>query len=81
MSKLKQFNECIDHAMSLTGKDIILETSVILEEAISWWKKKASKRFEKLKSEDRVRTKLEIWGSTENMELLDNGTQRLVEFS
>lgn len=70
--KLKQFNECIDHAMSLTEKKryYLGDFRHTSEEAIIWWKKKASKRFEKLKSEDRVRTELEIWGSTENMEII-----------
>ena len=28
---------------------------------VEWWKKLASKRYDKLKSEDRLRTKLETW--------------------
>jgi hypothetical protein len=41
-----------------------------MEEAIVWWKKKATKRYEKLQSQHRVRTELEIWGTTENMEII-----------
>ena len=33
------------------------------ENLINWWKKKASNRFEKLKSEGRLRTKVETWNS------------------
>ena len=70
--KLKQFNYCIDHAMSLTEKKryYLGDFRHTSEEVITWWKKKASKRFEKLQSEGRVRTELEIWGSTENMEII-----------
>ena len=28
---------------------------------IKWWKKKAGKRYEKLKSEGRFRTEVELW--------------------
>ena len=31
------------------------------EGVVEWWKKLASKRFDKLKSEDRLRTQLETW--------------------
>ena len=33
------------------------------ENLIKWWKKKASNRYEKLKSEGRLRTKVETWNS------------------
>ena len=32
-----------------------------MENLIAWWKKKASKRYEKLKSDGRLRTTLETW--------------------
>ena len=31
-----------------------------MDEAITWWKKKATKRYEKLKSTGRLRTELEV---------------------
>ena len=34
-----------------------------MENLIQWWKKKASNRYEKLKSEGRLRTKVETWNS------------------
>jgi len=40
------------------------------EEAISWWKKKASKRYDKLKSEGRIRTELEIWEPGVDLEII-----------
>ena len=33
-----------------------------LDNIISWWKKKAGKRYEKLKSEGRFRTEVELFG-------------------
>ena len=32
-----------------------------VESIVDWWKKKASKRYESLKNEGRLRTKLETW--------------------
>ena len=32
-----------------------------LENVIEWWRKKASKRYENLKSDDRLRTQIETW--------------------
>ena len=34
-----------------------------VDEIISWWRKKASRRFENLKEEGRLRTKLETWNT------------------
>ena len=34
-----------------------------LENIISWWKKKATSRYDKLKSEDRIRKELEVWNA------------------
>jgi hypothetical protein len=41
-----------------------------LENIISWWKKKATKRYEKLKSEDRFRTKVELWTDNDNIQII-----------
>ena len=61
--KLKEFNSCIEHAKSLTEKKRYYfgKFEHSMDEAITWWKKKATKRYEKLQSQDRVRTQLEIW--------------------
>ena len=37
---------------------------------ISWWKKKATKRYEKLKAEGRFRTKVELWTETDNIQII-----------
>ena len=70
--KLKQFDDCIEHAKSLTEKKryYLGKFEHTTEEAIVWWKRKATKRYEKLQLQDRVRTELEIWGTTENMEII-----------
>lgn len=41
-----------------------------LEYIISWWKKKASKRYNKLKSEKRFRTKVELWTETSDIQII-----------
>jgi Domain of unknown function (DUF4338) len=70
--KLKQFNDCINHAKTLTEKKryYLGDFRHTAEEAITWWKKKASKRYEKLKVEDRVRTELELWKPGIDLEII-----------
>ena len=70
--KLKQFNECIDHAKSLTEKKRYYfgKFEHTPEEAIVWWKKKATKRYEKLKSEGRLRREPEIWKPGVDLEII-----------
>jgi len=41
-----------------------------LENIISWWKKKASKRYEKLKEENRFRTKVELWTDDDDIQII-----------
>jgi len=41
-----------------------------LENIISWWKKKASKRYEKLKSEGRFRTEVELWTEDDDIQII-----------
>ena len=40
------------------------------ENVISWWKKKAGKRYEKLKSEGRFRTEVELWTEDQNIQII-----------
>lgn len=49
--KLQEFNNCIEHAKSLTEKKryYISKFGYEVDEVIFWWKKKATKRYEKLK--------------------------------
>ena len=37
---------------------------------IAWWKKKAGKRYEKLKSEGRFRTEVELWTEDEDIQII-----------
>jgi len=41
-----------------------------LENIISWWKKKATKRYEKLKDENRFRTKVELWTDDDDIQII-----------
>ena len=41
-----------------------------LENIIAWWKRKASKRYEKLKQENRFRDKVELWTEDDNIQII-----------
>lgn len=41
-----------------------------VDEIITWWKKLSTKRHNKLKEEDRIRTELEIWNSDSDIEII-----------
>ena len=41
-----------------------------LENIIDWWKKKATKRYEKLKQENRFRTKVELWTDDDDIQII-----------
>ena len=41
-----------------------------LENIMSWWKKKASKRYEKLKAEGRFRDKVELWTEDDDIQII-----------
>lgn len=41
-----------------------------LNNMIDWWKRKASNRYETLKTENRLRTEQEIWTTNENIEII-----------
>jgi hypothetical protein len=41
-----------------------------LENIISWWKKKATKRYEKLKEDCRFRTKVELWTDDDEIQII-----------
>ena len=41
-----------------------------LENILAWWKKKATKRYEKLKSEGRFRTEVELWTEDQDIQII-----------
>jgi len=41
-----------------------------LSNIIEWWRKKASNRYENLKSEGRLRTELEVWNSGKDIQII-----------
>ena len=71
-SKLEEFNKCICKAKGLTEKKrcYIFKFGYEPEEVIEWWKKKAYRRFEKLKREQRLRTELELWKPGSKLEII-----------
>lgn len=40
------------------------------ENVVAWWKKIASKRYDKLRNEDRIRTELELWNENTNIDII-----------
>ena len=93
--KLKEFNDVIDNAFSLTqrkrsytsdyGYGNVREVMLgeqdklvrgpnwdkfYLENIIKWWKKKAGKRYEKLKLEGRFRTEVELWTEDQDIQII-----------
>ena len=41
-----------------------------LDNIISWWKRKAGKRYEKLKKEGRFRTEVELWTEDQDIQII-----------
>ena len=72
LDKLNEFNSSIKHAMSLTEKKryYLGDFRHTAQQAIDWWKKKASKRYDKLTRDGRLRTKLEIWEPGADLEII-----------
>lgn len=70
--KLDEFNLCIENAKKLTEKKrfYISKFGYEPEDVIEWWKKKASKRYEKLKNEGKLRTELELWKVNSQIEII-----------
>ena len=71
-SKLHEFKSCIEHAKSLTEKKryYLSKFGYETEEVIEWWKKKATKRYEKLKSQSKLRNELELWKLGSDLEII-----------
>ena len=70
--KLKEFNNCIEHAKSLTEKKrfYISKFGYDTSEVIEWWKKKATKRYNKLKSQGKLRQEIELWKPGVDLEII-----------
>ena len=41
-----------------------------LDNIISWWRRKATKRYEKLKSENRFREEVELWTEQDDIQII-----------
>jgi hypothetical protein len=70
--KLQEFKQCINHAKSLTEKKryYMSEFGYEPEQVIEWWKKKATKRYEKLVAAGTLRNELEIWKDGVDLEII-----------
>lgn len=70
--KLDEFNTIIEKAKNLTEKKryYLSKFGHDVDQVIEWWKKKASLRYEKLVSENRLRTELEIWQPGSDLEII-----------
>jgi hypothetical protein len=70
--KLQEFKQCINHAKSLTEKKryYMSEFGYEPEQVIEWWKKKATKRYEKLVAAGTLRNELEIWKDGIDLEII-----------
>lgn len=66
------YNNYIDYINCKTDKLIPGENyeKHHLENIIEWWKKKATNRYESLKTEGRLRTELEIWTSGKDIQII-----------
>ena len=71
-SKLHEFKKCIEHAKTLTEKKryYISKFGYEPEEIIEWWKVKATRRYNKLISENKLRTDLELWTMNSNLDII-----------
>ena len=67
-----EINSIIEKAKNLTEKKryYLSKFGHNVDQVIEWWKKKASLRYEKLVSENRIRTKLEIWEPGSDLEII-----------
>lgn len=71
-SKLHEFKECIKHAKSITEKKryYISEFGYELQEVIEWWKIKATRRYNKLIQDNKLRKELELWKVNSNLDII-----------
>ena len=71
-NKLEEFNQSIEHAKSLTERKrtYLGKFGYEPEEVIEWWRKKAIKRYDKLVSDGRLRTELELWKPDANIDII-----------
>ena len=48
----------------------LIEFSQSFSSIIKWWKKKATKRYERLKDEGRFRNEVELWTEDDNIQII-----------
>ena len=52
-----------------------------LDNIISWWKRKATKRYETLKRDNRFRDKVELWSQDDNIQLIKESNYKMNKIS
>lgn len=66
------FKNCIDYVNNKT--DVLIKgenyEKFELENVIEWWRKKAFNRYETLKTENRLRSELEVWTSGKQIDII-----------
>ena len=65
-NKMKHLNSHLIHEEI----EELMKDKFYLENIMSWWKKKASKRYEKLKVEGRFRNKVELWTEDDDIQII-----------
>ncbi len=70
--KLEDFNICIRKAKTLTEKKryYISKFGYEPQEVIDWWKIKATRRYNKLIQDNKLRTDLELWTAGSDLEII-----------
>lgn len=66
---IKNFREIVAGKENVIVKDENYDKHY-LENVINWWKKKATKRYETLKSECRLRTEVEVWTNNRDIDII-----------
>jgi len=71
-SKLHEFKQCIEHAKTLTEKKryYISKFGYEPKEVIEWWKVKATRRYNKLIQDNKLRREFELWELGKDMEII-----------
>ena len=70
--KLAEFKASLEHAKGLTERKrtFLGKFDYTAERAVEWWRKKATKRYEKLKEQGRLRRDLELWNGEQDIDII-----------
>ena len=54
----------------MVSSQVRLKFDYTAERAVEWWRKKATKRYEKLKEQGRLRRDLELWNGEQDIDII-----------